>query len=413
MALGSQSPSTTSPGQSSTIDDYAEWLSDGVSKPAAKFLKDMIRGIHAARSVKLADVARVLGEDSHLHATHKRLSRNLARQDLTTFVADRLLAQGARAVKRDTRLVVHTYSLDKRYARKMEYLRDTVDSPDPQASASNGYRVCEIIAGDAETNTYVPLLTTCWSRFAPGFVSNADEIMRAVRRVVSATEGRGVVCVNERTVAPRVIGELIEQEDIRFNVSLHNLDPEVVHNRQSKTAREVFDGCEVPYGATIYKVVDGAPFDENGWGVDASGNETENAIFIHFGSRTVRLPDSDRPLCLIAVKTSDGLGLPFLTSDGGLRSRKAVLETVVAQMTFTDAMWAHNRHKQGYQLDGFRVMTFGRLQLLMTLLQAVVYFETRGPLTAPYISLQPHAGDYERDYLLPGDVERASAAAGS
>ena len=74
-----------------TIDDFARWLTTGFSLPDAKFTRDMLKGINAARSVRLADVARVLNEPSNLHSTRNRLSRNLANTLLATELSDRLL----------------------------------------------------------------------------------------------------------------------------------------------------------------------------------------------------------------------------------------------------------------------------------------------------------------------------------
>ena len=51
-------------------------------------MKDMLVGIHQSRSVNLTEVARSLKEEIELHASHKRLSRNLARSELIDVVGD-------------------------------------------------------------------------------------------------------------------------------------------------------------------------------------------------------------------------------------------------------------------------------------------------------------------------------------
>ena len=83
----------------------------------------MIFGIHRTQSLHLTDIASSLGEDIALHATHKRLSRNLARKDLTGFISNALLQRAARDVTQDMMLVVNQYSLSKRFATRMEYIR--------------------------------------------------------------------------------------------------------------------------------------------------------------------------------------------------------------------------------------------------------------------------------------------------
>ncbi len=390
--------------QHRTLDDYTAWLSAGLGKPAARFVQDMVTGIYIARSVKLTEITRALKENCATHATHKRLSRNLARNDLASFVADRLLALGAPVVKEDTRLIVHTYKLNKPYATSMEYLRGPVGPEQP--IHSDGYQICEIVASDTEADTYVPLLTTCWSRYAPDFVSDVAEIRKALKRVLAATQGRGMICLQNYLVTPNVMRQLMADPALRFNASPWQLEGlRLVYRRRIRPVEDLIHECELPFGATLFKLM---PQD-----VDSnSRSPMESAMFIHFGSISVRLPDSDRPLSLIVLKTSSTEAVVhYLTTDHGIRSRSSVLAPIAAQVSATDVTSAHLDHKSAYRPVDFRVMTYERLKLLMTLLQAVVFFETRASLIEkPLISMQPHPGEYRRDFLLPDDVARMTAA---
>ena len=95
------------------IRSFSAQLSRGLDRVAARFIQQMIVGIHRARSVHLTDIARSLGEDVELHATHKRLSRNLSRQGLTEFISSALLQRAAQDVTPDKILVVCYYDLPK------------------------------------------------------------------------------------------------------------------------------------------------------------------------------------------------------------------------------------------------------------------------------------------------------------
>ena len=101
------------------IARFAGELSDGLGKVRSKFVRDMLVGIHQSRSVNLTEIARSLGEDIELHASHKRLSRNLARSELIDVVGSRMLASGAAQVTENSLLIVHCYNLVKRFATKM------------------------------------------------------------------------------------------------------------------------------------------------------------------------------------------------------------------------------------------------------------------------------------------------------
>ena len=60
--------------------------------------------------------------------------------------------------------------------------------------------------------------------------------------------------------------------------------------------------------------------------------------------------------------------------------------------------------------SSFRVLTYDRLQLLMTLLQGALLYKVsmmgRIPISDHRFSIEPHHGDVNRTYLLP-ERERA------
>ena len=89
------------------IRSYSAQLCKGLGLVQSRFVQQMIVGIHRTQSLHLTDIARSLGEDIALHATHKRLSRNLARKDLTGFISNALLQRAARDVTQDMMLVVN------------------------------------------------------------------------------------------------------------------------------------------------------------------------------------------------------------------------------------------------------------------------------------------------------------------
>ncbi|MEL7187701.1 MAG: hypothetical protein AAFN50_14900, partial [Pseudomonadota bacterium] len=91
-------------------------LGSDLGRVRSKFVRDMLVGIQRSRSVNLTKIAKGLQEEIRLHATHKRLSRNLDDTELAEELADRLLMLGAAKVRRDTRLIVHMSSLNRKYS---------------------------------------------------------------------------------------------------------------------------------------------------------------------------------------------------------------------------------------------------------------------------------------------------------
>lgn len=134
-------------------------------------------------------------------------------------------------------------------------------------------------------------------------------------------------------------------------------------------------------------------------------------MFMHFGAAPIRIPGTGRRGSLIAIQ-NDSTNYPshsaaLITSENGLRSRQAILSTIRAWLSVSDVSNAHAAHKDNYAPHDFRVLTYERLQLLMVLLQAVVMFESRSALVEELVSMQPHPGKYQRDFLLPDDVSEA------
>jgi hypothetical protein len=96
---------------------------------------------------------------------------------------------------------------------------------------------------------------------------------------------------------------------------------------------------------------------------------------------------------------------PLLTTKTNLRSRKALMGLVESFLSMQDIISMHKAVRDSYNPEDFRVLTFNRLQLLLTLLESVIYFDasTKGDeLTVDEIFTQsPHKGQMRRTYLLP------------
>ena len=66
----------------------------------------------------------------------------------------------ARRVKNETPLVIHVYPLQKKYARKMEFLVDEGTLPETEYPA---YTVCEVVAFDPIDGTLTPVVAVSYT----------------------------------------------------------------------------------------------------------------------------------------------------------------------------------------------------------------------------------------------------------
>jgi len=366
----------------------------------------MIVGIHQAQSLHLTDIARSLGEDIGLHATHKRLSRNLANKALAEFISDALLQRAAEVVTQDTILVVSYYSLHKQFATHMQYIHG-----DDSNSHDDGYHVCDIAAVDpASPESYTPLLSRLWSRHAPDYTSDAAEILTAVNQVHSATEGNGVFFCRT-PMADHVMWALAQEPDLRTVFRVANVETPFIVDKKLSTLSELVPRVELPYGNLIFKMATAAGVRHL---IKGDEEETvETSLFLQFGGLPVRLPDTEKPATLILTRrTLDRAGIAapgdtiaYLATGTKAETHEALWPLLQNQYLTIDAINAGINHKSRFSQSDFRVLTYDRLQLLNVLLHAVTHYEAYIDRTFRIdnhpISKNPHQGDHPRDFIVP------------
>ncbi len=237
-----------------SISEFAELLCSDhlgpeLGKVGIKFIHSMLLGISKSRSVNLTDISQALDEKINLHATHKRLSRNLEDLELSTNLADRLLRLGSEIVGPDTRLIIHLYELNKRYARKMEYLsrRDELDG--------GVFKVCEILASEPESDSYIPLTVNVWSNQVPGFISDADEIRKTVLRIRAAMGNRGMFYIDDHSLDFELFKPIMEDAKLEYISLLQDKDLEILHKNERYLASDLLDQVETRYAKILYKLV--------------------------------------------------------------------------------------------------------------------------------------------------------------
>lgn len=408
-------------------------LTTGLGKVSSRFVEDMLRGLLIGGSVRLTEIARASGESIPLHATHKRLSRNLGDRRMGTTVAANLLKAGAQTIHDDTLLVIDVFEVVKPYAEKMEYLRKTegdhpaaaparrspADDGQPQEAhdGHRGYGVCEIFGWDldggpmpqfadlaremaSEANgdeaisawnnlVVTPLAQTLFSPNAPEFRTETDETLDLVRRVDDACDGRGVFAID--IVGLRRGQRLLSRHSPELLARQHKLpetlaattkcrfaarvpsDYPLLHNRSHTTALEVSQGCRTPYGVTLYK----------------HGENKDFGNFVHFGSAPVRLPSCpDKPLWLVIVKGFAGeltaqpsVWDPYLvlTTEPMRRNRKVLWDLAWSFLSYWDAIGTNQAIKDQFDFDDVRVLSYDRLRNIGILVLAASFVEAQWP----------------------------------
>ena len=373
---------------------YENHMGDRIGRVGYKFLVDMLDGIHQTRSVNLTTIARGLNEKIRLHATHKRLSRNLDDEDILNVLSNALLHKGAAAVQADTKLIITMHDLNKKYASKIEYLSEL------GKEEQSGFRVCEVLAVNHESESYFPLYESIWSDQIPGFVDDATEVIKVIDKVFEATNNKGMLVLDDLTLSSNVITEVILQSRFNFISMANYFAPEIEFEEEIYSASSLADKLETSFGKMMFKYVPGDPIDSIGKDVD---------LFVHAGAFSVKLVKTDEILSLITLKTRNRfvgeVSVPILTTAKNLKSRKKLMGLVDSYLSKNDVLLQHRYYRERFDLSGFRVLKFSRLNLLITLVQAVMFYEiSTGSFImkkTPLFSKEPHEGNMNRTYYKP------------
>jgi hypothetical protein len=156
-------------------------VSGGLCKTARRFVCEVLYGITASESVMLSEIGRTLDEEIRLKKTETRLSSQLGREKLKECVERNLLSLGASRIGRDTLLIVDISDIAKPYACRMEYLAEVRDGSVGQIGV--GYWTVQVVGAEVEGVHITPLVHRLYSQNAPGFVSENEEILGAVRDI--------------------------------------------------------------------------------------------------------------------------------------------------------------------------------------------------------------------------------------
>jgi len=360
-----------------SIPDFAGSLTGELGKVKRKFVVDAITGIRGSRSLNLKRMAKALSEDVQIHATEKRLSRHLGHPDLAATIGRHVLARAARFIGQHTLLVIQTYDLTKRYATRMRIREGGV------LGVSDGYRVLDIVATDMWIGRCVPVYSRIWPRHVPDDGNDALEYLTAVRAVAAATGGKGMYFGDERTAC------LLARENLTSMSPIAD-DVDVEYRKQTRSVLALRRNCRRPFGASAFR------YDRQ--------EDLEEHHFLDYGALRVRLPNLSRRLSLLAVE-SEWFGGGFLVANGMRHRREEIYNSVYTWFEGLEAARAFRDYKAQFDLGSFRVLTYERLQSLMAILHAAIYYELavarEGLSFEPGVRFRPHAGDHPRNYLIP------------
>ena len=185
------------------------------SKPKKKFLADMLYGIQASGDTRLSSVMRAINDAPDMrHAVEKRLSRNVANEDIGDEIDKAILAEGARHVRDDSLILVDPTEIRKEFGLRMEHVTMVRDasrsSKEGREVLVHGYHGCMAVACQNGRRKTVPLALKLWSSRAPGHLGENDEVLKLIAAIMAATGGKGTLVYDRGGDRPAFYKAFIE-----------------------------------------------------------------------------------------------------------------------------------------------------------------------------------------------------------
>ena len=158
----------------------------------------MLYGIQASGDTQLSSVMRAINDDADMcHAVEKRLSRNVANEEIGGEIDKTILGAGAKFVKDDTLILVDPTEIRKEFGLKTEHITTVRDasrsSKEGRDVIVHGYHGCMAVACQNGKRKTVPLALRLWSSNAPGHKGENDEVLRIITDIMTETGGKGTI----------------------------------------------------------------------------------------------------------------------------------------------------------------------------------------------------------------------------
>ncbi|NIW11912.1 MAG: hypothetical protein GWN33_16025, partial [Gammaproteobacteria bacterium] len=265
------------------LSKFSGIISKGFPKVKKRLIKELLYGIQATKDMKLSNISRSLNEQQPLIKTEDRLSRNLDDVDFTDGINREICRLGASKVLEEMVIAIDLGDIRKRYARKMQYLGGIHDGS--QREVGNGYWLCKCVAADIEHTRVIPLYCEAYSQEAEGFLSENDQLFRAIEVVGGHVGTRGIWAIDRGGDRDRLFDKFLAQEaPKRFVVRLRKRG--LVHRGLKRDCCEMARALPCHFEATLIKYEEGK----------------EKVRTVRYGALSVKLPRRGERLFMVVVK---------------------------------------------------------------------------------------------------------------
>ena len=333
------------------ILNFGGKIAKGISKPAAKFLKETIYGLLTSNSVHLSDIGRALDEEISLKKTIDRLSRNLKNFTDLDETNHNYLNNVKKEIDEDTVFSIDMSEITKKSNNtKFESICHLRDGS--TGEIRDGYYICEAAAVKKGNKMPLSVYSNLYSTEEKGFSSQNTEILKCLDNLTMNFGNQGIRALDRGFDNNRF-----------YNYFLDNNQDFVV---RCKTNRNVI------YAGKSQNILKVAKKYKGKYRLDFHGKNGFQKLKISY--IPVQLPSNrDKNLTLVVVY---GLGknpMMILTNMTSENKKIAVTITKVYLMRWQIEEYFRFK-KQQFGFEDIRVRKFSSIKAMNALLSYAIGF---------------------------------------
>jgi hypothetical protein len=231
------------------IFNFCGKISAGLSRPAKKFVLNMIYGLLASQSCYLTEIARTLKEQAALDKVVERLSRNL----MNFEAAGELWENYFDAVKSNfddsTVLIIDDSDISKPCSSKLEGLCKVHDGS--TGKIADGYWYAGVSALTAGRKQPIPVYGQLYSTAEEGYTSNNTETIKSLEFLSAHFPKTNIRAFDRGYDAGYVFSYLIPRKE-SFIVRMQG-NRNVIHKGKTVLLRELVKGFKGKYALRFEK----------------------------------------------------------------------------------------------------------------------------------------------------------------
>jgi hypothetical protein len=333
------------------IANFSEKISKGLGKPEQKLLSNMLYGISAAESCVLTEIGRALHEPIKLKKTEERLARGLRDFDSDDTLLRNFEPLAKEKLGANPVFVLDESDLIKPYGKAFEGLATVRDGS--RDELENGYWTLEVAALTDETKTPISLYDRVYSSIEAGFISQNDELFKALRYIREAYGQQGIRTL-DRGFDRKIVYEYFLKADEEFIIRADK-QRHVIHKGITRNILEVANSYKGKYR------------------MDFTGKKGEK-LECKLSVIPIRLPA--HPSYSLNMIVIYGLGKePMMLVTNLPETDKRLANTVAKVYLMRWRIEEHFRFKkQQFGLEGFRVRSLKAIRTLHRLVMLLSGF---------------------------------------